>query len=118
MKLEADVQKKIEEASNLFLEQLADDLSTYADHARRGMITPDDVTLLMKRFVLEKSIIQYALKELNFISIHRQGLLTEQTSLEALAHERLPRELWDSICVSALAHNALYPEDFDEEEEY
>lgn len=52
----------------------------------------------------------------NVISIFRQGLLTEQTSLEALAHEYLPREMWDSICVSALAHNELYPAVVEEEE--
>lgn len=29
--------------------------------------------------------------------------------MESLAHKHLPRELWDEICVSALANNELHP---------
>jgi hypothetical protein len=29
--------------------------------------------------------------------------------MESLAHKLLPRELWDEICVSALANNQLHP---------
>ncbi|KAI9301059.1 hypothetical protein BJ944DRAFT_272040 [Cunninghamella echinulata] len=77
----------LEKISDTYLKQLCHDLETYADHAGRNEITSDDLELLMLR----------------------QRLITDNKSLEALAHENLPRELWDEICVSALADNYLYP---------
>ncbi|KAG2181266.1 hypothetical protein INT43_008849 [Umbelopsis isabellina] len=75
------------EASHQFFAQATEDLSVYANHAGRTMIQENDVQCLMRR----------------------QRILSEKVTLEALAHKLLPRELWDEICVSALANNELHP---------
>ncbi|CAO3616539.1 unnamed protein product [Cunninghamella blakesleeana] len=86
-KLSATCISIIEQASDAYLNQLCHDLKAYADHAGRKDITSEDMKLLMSR----------------------QRLITDEKNLETLAHENLPRELWDEICVSALADNYLYP---------
>ncbi|KAI9030873.1 hypothetical protein CLU79DRAFT_359523 [Phycomyces nitens] len=86
-KIESSATQKIIEASELFFEQMADDLKAYTKHAGRKKVTCQDLKLLMKR----------------------QYQLTDKRTLETLAHEYLPRELWDLVCVSAIADNELYP---------
>ncbi|KAI9280156.1 hypothetical protein BC943DRAFT_340294 [Umbelopsis sp. AD052] len=73
--------------SHQFFAQASEDLSVYAGHAGRTMIQETDVECLMRR----------------------QRLLNDKVSMESLAHKLLPRELWDEICVSALANNQLHP---------
>ncbi|KAI8062726.1 hypothetical protein BC940DRAFT_308232 [Gongronella butleri] len=73
--------------SDLFFEQVCQDLKAYADHAGRSEVQSKDVQLLMER----------------------QRLINNEANLEALAHEHLPRELWDELCVSAVADNYLHP---------
>ncbi|ORZ22610.1 hypothetical protein BCR42DRAFT_171733 [Absidia repens] len=82
------VNPALEQATSLFFDQLCDDLEAYALHNGTTDINKKEVELLMTR----------------------QRVLDENTSLEVLAHEHLPRELWDQLCVSALADNYLYPE--------
>ncbi|KAI8377596.1 uncharacterized protein BYT42DRAFT_546264 [Radiomyces spectabilis] len=86
--LDASGKAKLSEVTELFFEQLADDLNTYSNHAGRDEILFEDMILLMQR----------------------QKFITDKVSLESLAHENLPRELWDKLCVSAVANNNLYPE--------
>ncbi|KAL0088437.1 hypothetical protein J3Q64DRAFT_1695994 [Phycomyces blakesleeanus] len=87
-KIEPGAVQKIIEASELFFEQMADDLKAYTKHASRKKLTCEDMKLLMKR----------------------QRLLTGKRTLEVVAHEYLPRELYDLVCISATADNELYPE--------
>ncbi|KAI8993583.1 hypothetical protein BDB01DRAFT_334017 [Pilobolus umbonatus] len=77
--------------ASLFYDQLTDDLMTYKKHSdeHQDEITEEDILLLMQR----------------------QRLIHSKSSLESLAHECLPREYWDLLCVSALAENILYPDE-------
>ena len=50
-KIDKDTMAAIMQATDWFLEQVADDLGTYAKHARRRTIDESDVITLMKRFV-------------------------------------------------------------------
>lgn len=56
MKQESGVEKRLQEASNLFFEQLADDVAAYADHAHRKTVTAEDIILLMKRYIWKGDI--------------------------------------------------------------
>ncbi|KAI8084535.1 uncharacterized protein BX664DRAFT_337202 [Halteromyces radiatus] len=87
MKMTVDTQKAIEEATDYYFTQLCDDLKAYADHTGTIKISKREMDLLMTR----------------------QRLVTENTSLNELAHRHLPRDFWDEQCVSALAYNYLYP---------
>ncbi|CAG8556350.1 12502_t:CDS:2 [Cetraspora pellucida] len=73
--------------TQLFFEQVATDLATYAAHGKREIIQDKDVLLLMKR----------------------QGLINDKISFEYLADRYLPRELSDEVCLVARAGNKLYP---------
>ncbi|KAH8553060.1 centromere kinetochore component CENP-T-domain-containing protein [Umbelopsis sp. PMI_123] len=86
-KVSREALETVMEASHQFFAQASEDLSVYAGHAGRTMIQEDDVQCLMRR----------------------QRLLNDKVSMESLAHKLLPRELWDEICVSALANNELHP---------
>ncbi|KAG2185385.1 hypothetical protein INT44_002176 [Umbelopsis vinacea] len=86
-KVSREALETIMEASHQFFAQASEDLSVYAGHAGRTMIQETDVECLMRR----------------------QRLLNDKVSMESLAHKLLPRELWDEICVSALANNQLHP---------
>jgi histone H3/H4 len=50
-KLNKETVESISQASDWFFEQVAEDLSSYADHARRKTIEEADVIALMKRYV-------------------------------------------------------------------
>lgn len=39
----------------------------------------------------------------------RQRLISDKSSLEAMAQKYLPREYVDIVCQAALAYNELYP---------
>ncbi|ORY95255.1 hypothetical protein BCR43DRAFT_296462 [Syncephalastrum racemosum] len=84
--------ERINQVTSMFFEQVMGDLNAYAEHAGRDVVISGDVELLM----------------------HRQGQLSDTSSVEALAHDFLPRELYDRICVSALANNELYPDKEDD----
>ncbi|KAI8575971.1 hypothetical protein K450DRAFT_259234 [Umbelopsis ramanniana AG] len=86
-KVSREALETVMEASHQFFAQASEDLSVYAGHAGRTMIQETDVECLMRR----------------------QRLLNDKVSMESLAHKLLPRELWDEICVSALANNELHP---------
>ncbi|CAO3594700.1 unnamed protein product [Absidia cylindrospora] len=86
--LKGSTHPSLQKATNLFFDQICGDLEAYALHSGTTDINKKEVELLMTR----------------------QRVLDEDTSLEALAHEHLPRELWDQLCVSALADNYLYPQ--------
>ncbi|KAI9312100.1 hypothetical protein BX666DRAFT_851826 [Dichotomocladium elegans] len=82
--------------TNIFFEQAMDNLASYAKHAGRNSIMDVDAKLLLKR----------------------QEVLHDKTCLEALAHQHLPRELWDELCVSATAYNVVYPYKDDDDDDY
>ncbi|CAO3659803.1 unnamed protein product [Umbelopsis vinacea] len=86
-KVSREALEAVMEASHQFFAQVSEDLSVYASHAGRIMIQESDVQCLMRR----------------------QRVLNDKVSMESLAHKHLPRELWDEICVSALANNELHP---------
>ncbi|CAG8552300.1 15577_t:CDS:2 [Acaulospora morrowiae] len=88
-KVSSDAMQTIFEGTHLFLEQVADDLATYATHGKREVIKEKDVILLMKR----------------------QKLITNKVSFESLAERYLPRELSEEICQVAKAGNSLFPPD-------
>ncbi|KAG0168832.1 hypothetical protein DFQ28_004202 [Apophysomyces sp. BC1034] len=93
---DAFIQRRIEERlrdrrSELFFDQMVNDLQKQADHEEQGQITAEHVKKLMER----------------------QNILNSKMTFEALAHQHLPRELWDVMCTSALADNVLYPDSFD-----
>ncbi|CAB4483959.1 hypothetical protein RhiirA5_365966 [Rhizophagus irregularis] len=71
-----------------YLEQISNDLNTYASHAKREVIQEKDVLLLMKR----------------------QGLITEKSTFESLVEQYLPRELSNEICPYARSGNIVYPQ--------
>ncbi|KAI8333435.1 hypothetical protein BC941DRAFT_473630 [Chlamydoabsidia padenii] len=81
--LKPESMRELEHVTDCYLDQLCTDLTTLADHAGDKVIDKDHIEL--------------------------QRLLDSGNSLEALAHEHLPRELWDEICVSAMSNNYLYP---------
>ncbi|KAI8644432.1 hypothetical protein BD408DRAFT_413429 [Parasitella parasitica] len=79
-----------QEISDLFFEQMVDDLKSYKANQPpylRDEITEDDIILLMKR----------------------QKIITDKQSIEATIHKYLPKEYADLACQSALANNHLYP---------
>ncbi|CAG8630363.1 9009_t:CDS:2, partial [Acaulospora morrowiae] len=88
-KVSSDAMQSIFEGTHLFLEQVAEDLATYATHGKREVIKEKDVILLMKR----------------------QKLITNKVSFESLAERYLPRELSEEICQVAKAGNSLFPPD-------
>ncbi|KAI7904608.1 uncharacterized protein BX663DRAFT_502948 [Cokeromyces recurvatus] len=76
--------------TTLFFNQLVDDLLSYKNNQAaedQDEISDKDMILLMQR----------------------QRLISDKSSLEALAHKFLPREYSDLVCQSALAYNQLYP---------
>ncbi|KAI9250156.1 hypothetical protein BDA99DRAFT_522998 [Phascolomyces articulosus] len=82
-----NIQARLQEVSELFFDQIANDLAAYARHADREVIKMEDMELLMRR----------------------QGVVDDNVSTEALAHRYLSREQWDEICTSARAFNTIYP---------
>ncbi|CAG8715310.1 33498_t:CDS:2, partial [Gigaspora margarita] len=82
-KLSKAAMQVVFEGSQLFFEQIATDLATYATHSKREIIQDKDVLLLMKR----------------------QGLINDNISFEYLAERYLPRELMNEVCVVARAGN-------------
>ncbi|KAG2227794.1 hypothetical protein INT45_002032 [Circinella minor] len=83
-----NVGNKLQELSEIFFDQMADDLVAYAKHSNEETITREDMELLLKR----------------------QGIVDNKTTtVESLAHKYLSREQWDKVIVSARAYNTLYP---------
>ncbi|KAI7862453.1 hypothetical protein BDF14DRAFT_1541368 [Spinellus fusiger] len=87
-RVNAGATKAIVKASELFFEQLMDDLKAYTQHSDRTKVTLQDMKLLMQR----------------------QRLITKTKAVELLAHTHLPREMWDLVCRSATANNELFPD--------
>ncbi|KAF7721932.1 hypothetical protein EC973_003920 [Apophysomyces ossiformis] len=90
-KVDSAALSELWDASELFFDQLANDLQVQADYEQEDVITVDGVKKLMEK----------------------QNILDNKTTLEGLAHRILPRELWDMMCTSALADNVLYPDSFE-----
>jgi histone H3/H4 len=74
-KISKDTVQALSLASDWFLEQVSDDLATYASHAKRTTIEEADVITLMKR----------------------QRLLTDHKTLFSIAQRCLPRELLQEV---------------------
>lgn len=86
--------KHYSKITDLFFEQMADDLNNYKANQPERLqdeITEDDILLLMKR----------------------QRIVTEKQSIESVIHKYLPKEYYDITCQSAIAYNRLYPTEED-----
>ncbi|KAI3537161.1 hypothetical protein CABS03_08822 [Colletotrichum abscissum] len=76
-KISPDTLAEIQRASDWFFEQLGDDLSAYAKHAKRKTIDESDMLTLMRRYV--------------------QRQTSSTTTPFSLAHRHLPRELLQEL---------------------
>ncbi|OHE95839.1 hypothetical protein CORC01_08836 [Colletotrichum orchidophilum] len=76
-KISPDALAEIQRASDWFFEQLGDDLSAYAKHAKRKTIDESDMLTLMRRYV--------------------QRQTSSTTTPFSLAHRHLPRELLQEL---------------------
>lgn len=77
----------VEKCLDLFLNQLAADLSTYTAHANRKTITRAEMELLMKR----------------------QRLVTDSTSLNVLIEKHLPLDCRTLLIPCAMSGNKVFP---------
>ena len=105
-KLSKDTLAIIEQASDWFFEQAAEDLASYSKHAGRKTVDESDVVALMKRYVV--SIYSLTLELWLQVSIRAsanicpsQRQLTSNTTLFSLGQKFLPRELLQGIRMPA-----------------
>jgi len=87
MKISNDVYSDIKKGSQLFFQQVVDDLASSVVKSKRKTILKKDMELLLKR----------------------QGIVNERQSLEDLIHQYLPRELVEEIIPIAKANNKTLP---------
>jgi len=87
MKISNDVYNEIKKGSQLFFQQVVDNLASSVVKSKRKTILKKDLELLLKR----------------------QGIVNEKQSLEDLVHQYLPRELIEEIIPIAKANNKTLP---------
>ncbi|CAG8476375.1 8418_t:CDS:2 [Diversispora eburnea] len=78
-KITSEAMQAVLEGTQIFFEQIADDLAIYATNGKREMIKEKD------------------------------GLITDKVTFESLAERHLPRELSEEVCQVAKAGNLLFP---------
>ncbi|XP_015673047.1 centromere protein T [Protobothrops mucrosquamatus] len=78
----------VERCMNVYFKQLSNDLDAYATHARRKMVDPADLELLMKR----------------------QGLITDKMPLHVLVERHLPFEYRKLLIPIATSGNKVIPQ--------
>ncbi|KAI9798610.1 MAG: hypothetical protein M1825_005308 [Sarcosagium campestre] len=86
-KISKEALAAIMQASDMFLEQVSDDVAAYAKHAGRMTIEDSDMVTLMKREFL------LADDEQSLVGMRRQRQVNATTTPFALAQRLLPREL-------------------------
>ena len=84
--------RAVMQASDWFLEQVGDDLSTYAKHAGRKTIDETDVTTLMKRYVLFHLLTAFLVSKIAFClslghTVSKSLLLFALTFIPTLRNE-------------------------------
>jgi histone H3/H4 len=84
-----DAIQLVNEISEKYLKQVSQDLTTYAAHAKRKTIEPEDVLCLFRR----------------------QKLVDNQHALEDLIRHHLPLENVEDLLPIARAHNVVVPKD-------
>lgn len=100
-KIDKGTMAAIMQATDWFLEQAADDLGTYAKHAKRRTIDESDVITLMKRYVSSNDGTSGPISSnhqlMHFLTYSRQRQLNANTTPFSLAQRYLPRELIQDI---------------------
>ncbi|XP_040265055.1 centromere protein T [Bufo bufo] len=87
VRVSKDALEDVEKCLDLYVNQLAVDLSTYTAHANRKTVTRADMELLMKR----------------------QRLVTDVTSLNVLIEKHLPLECRALLIPCAMSGNKVFP---------
>ncbi|XP_044125556.1 centromere protein T isoform X2 [Bufo gargarizans] len=87
VRVSKDALEDVEKCLDLYVNQLAVDLSTYTAHANRKTVTRADLELLMKR----------------------QRLVTDVTSLNVLIEKHLPLECRALLIPCAMSGNKVFP---------
>ncbi|XP_052022851.1 centromere protein T isoform X2 [Apodemus sylvaticus] len=87
MPVEKAALERVEKCLDKYFQHLCDDLEVFAAHAGRKTVTPKDLELLMRR----------------------QGLVTDQVSLNVLVERYLPLEYRQQLIPCAFSGNSVFP---------